>query len=505
MFTINNKVFADKGYYINLDASIDRKEQVEKLIEDFNIQGLERFSALTDGFIQFSCTKSHLEVFRRALEEDLDVIFVAEDDFYIHEILHAPHTNEKVNFFDSIDKIHEDLKDVEWDILQFGCNPRAHLIPITDNLARNYFSTGAWAYLIKKNAYKYILENSNYVRDLIAIDDYLPSMSKFGFVTLTTIPMTIGHSVGFESTLQPRGPVNYDAWIQGNYDKFLYGNYVNRKFMDDCVEKDTTIVIAGHYCDDYMYYLKYLLHSLPPELLRCRFIIHYDETVEDKFTERYKLSAFFRDTRSDINVTLSYSFGGLISSIETILEKVKTPYYIFLEHDWVFLKKDDINFTNLVRAFNKHDFINAVWFAKDNNIMRGFEITRDIDDNSTPFEKEERVDEVDLITTIRFSNNPVMFRTSKMKEWYQNIIKNQYVGVVHQSQQNVEETMIPHIRDIISKNKWEDVKDNWGTYLYGKLEEGPYVGHLDASKRYQGVAKSGPEYNGEEYVKNNPI
>ena len=137
--------------------------------------------------------------------------------------------------------------------------------------------------------------------------------------------------------------------------------------------------------------------------------------------------------------------------------------------------------------------------------MRGFEITRDVDDNSTPFEKEERVDEIDLITTIRFSNNPVMFRTNKMKEWYYNIIKNQYVGIVHQSQQNVEETMIPHIRDIISKNKWDEIKDIWGTYLYGKLEEGPYVGHTDASKRYQGVAKSGPEYNGEEYIKNNPI
>lgn len=505
MFTINNKVFANKGYYINLEKSVDRKEQVEKLIENFHIGGLERFSALTDEFIQFSCTKSHLEVFKKSLEEDLDVIFVAEDDFYIQKILYAPYTEEKVNFFDVIDNIYEDLKNVDWDILQFGCNPKAHLIPITDNLAINYSSTGAWAYLIKKNAYKYILENSNYVRDLIAIDDYLPMMSKLGFVTLTTIPMTIGHSIGFESTLQPRGPVNYDAWICGNYDKFLYGNYINKKFMDDCVERDTTIVIVGHYCDNYIFHLKYLLHSLPTELLRCRFIIHYDETSDDKLTEKYKLSAFFRDVRSDINVTLSYGFGGLISSVETILEKVKTPYYIFLEHDWVFLKKDNIDFTSLVKAFNKYDFINAIWFAKDDNVMRGFEIAKDIDNITTPFEEEKRVSEVHLVTTIRFSNNPVIFRTNKMKEWYFNIIKNQYVGILHQSQQNVEETMIPHIRDIISKNKWEDVKDNWGTYLYGKLGEGPYVGHTDASKRYQGVSKSTPEYNGEEYIKNNPI
>jgi hypothetical protein len=33
-----------------------------------------------------------------------------------------------------------------------------------------------------------------------------------------------------------------------------------------------------------------------------------------------------------------------------------------------------------------------------------------------------------------------------------NIIKNQYVGVSHQSCHNVEETMIPHYRKIISEN-----------------------------------------------------
>jgi GR25 family glycosyltransferase involved in LPS biosynthesis len=505
MFSINNINFADKGYYINLDSSIERREQVENLILKYNINDLNRFPALKDSFIQYSCTKSHLSVFQTALNENLDSIFIAEDDFIIHEILHAPYTNEQVTFFDTIQKISEDLKNVEWDILQFGCNPKSHLIPITENLARNYSSTGAWAYIIKKNAYKYILENSNYVRDYIAIDDYLPMMSKMGFTTLTTIPMCMYHSVGFESTLQPRGPVNYDAWIHGNYDKFLYGNYINKNFMDRLIERYTTIVITGHYCEDYLFYLRYLLHSLPDELKRCRFIVHYDETAIDNLMERTNLSAFFRDERSDLNVTLSYSFGGLISSVQNILEKVKTPYYIFLEHDWVFLKKDNIDFDGLVNAFNNNDFINAVWFSKDDNRMRGFDIAVDSDGITTPFEKESRVTEADLITTCRWSNNPVMFRTEKMKDWFNNIIRNEHIGVIHQAQQNIEETMIPHYRNVINNNKWGEIKDEWGTYIYGDIDEGPYVGHTDASRRYQGGAKSGPEYNGEEYIKNNPL
>ena len=65
--------------------------------------------------------------------------------------------------------------------------------------------------------------------------------------------------------------------------------------------------------------------------------------------------------------------------------------------------------------------------------------------------------------------------------------------------------MIPTYRKIISENRWDDIKDNWGTFLYGNLGEGPYVGHTDASRRYQGSSKSTPEINGEEYIKNNPL
>ena len=330
-------------------------------------------------------------------------------------------------------------------------------------------------------------------------------MNDKGFVTLCTIPLVINHGVGFVSTLQPRGPVNYNAWINGNYDKHLYGNYQN-DFMIKKVEKEVTIIIAGHFVENYLYYLKYLLHSLPKDLLKCKFLIHYDESTGfDANTESYNLNRYFRDEMSDINTTVTIGFGGLISTIESTMNQVKTPYFIFLEHDWVFLEKQNINFIKLIDAFNNHNFINAVWFAKDDNEMRGFEISRDIDDKTTPFERENRVSEIDLVTTCRWSNNPVMFRLSKMKEWYYNIIKNEYVGKLNQCQSNIEETMIEHYRKIISENKWDDIRDNWGTFLYGNIGEGPYVGHTDASKRYQGHAKSQPEINGENYIINNPI
>jgi GR25 family glycosyltransferase involved in LPS biosynthesis len=455
--------------------------------------------------IQFSCTKSHLEIFKQSLKDDLSIIFVGEDDFNIEDECYYPYNKtKKIN--DVLENIYNDLQNVEWDVILLGCNPKSHIRPITENLGVIDKSTGAWAYLIKKEAYKYILENSNYKHDYIAIDDFLPLLNSKGFVTLTTIPLCVNHAVGFESTLQPRGPVDYTVWIMGNYHKFLYDNYSDGNFNIFKIEKELTIVITGHFVENFLFYLKYLLHSLPKEILKCKFIIHYDMAGEGEINQhKYDLENYFKNYKSELNYDITYSHGGLISSIDNFLPNIKSNYFLFLEHDWVFLDEVNINFDSLIKSFNKYDFMNAVWFSKDDNSFRGFEISTDADNNVTPFEREERISEIDLVTTCRWSNNPAIFRTSKMKEWYYDIIKNEFVGVSHQSSHNVEETMIPYYRNIISENKWVDIRDNWGTFLYGNLGEGPYVGHTDASRRYQGIAKSQPEINGEEYIKKHPL
>ena len=65
--------------------------------------------------------------------------------------------------------------------------------------------------------------------------------------------------------------------------------------------------------------------------------------------------------------------------------------------------------------------------------------------------------------------------------------------------------MIGQYRDLISKTKWEDIRDDWGTYLYGKVGSGPYIGHTDGSRIYQTSIRTMAEDNADEYVKNNPL
>ena len=48
MFKVLNYNLADKGYYINLSTSTDRDQKIKDLILKYNIEGLNRFEALTD-------------------------------------------------------------------------------------------------------------------------------------------------------------------------------------------------------------------------------------------------------------------------------------------------------------------------------------------------------------------------------------------------------------------------------------------------------------------------
>jgi hypothetical protein len=507
---IFNKKIADKGFFINLEKSTDRLDNVNTQILKFKIDNLNRFEALTDEMVQCSATKSHRGVFEIAKHENLDVVFVAEDDFQIYDECEY-YDGQTKKFITVLNDVLRDLETVKWDVVLFGCNPKTPTVPITKNLATVCKSTGAWAYIIKKDAYEYILDNFNYRRDYLAIDDILPMLNFKGFVTLTTIPLMISHAVGYESTLQPRGPVNYTQWINGNYGAHLYSKYSkleNNKIhiKSNNIENDITILITGHFVDDFLKYLRYLLKSIPDELQSCKFHIHYDCSRENSDNDKkFLLSAYFRDTKYNLNANISYSFGGLISSIDSVIDKINTKFFILLEHDWVFLDKKSIDFEKLLLAMKRHHFVNAVWFNKDDNRLRGFEVETDITNKTTNFELDSRVIELPLITTCRWSNNPVIFKTEKFKEWYYKYIKNEHTNKVHQGCHNVEETMIRIYRDEIKNNKWEDIFDNWGTYLYGNIGDGPFVGHTDASQRYQTQNRTMAEDNGDKFMLNNPL
>jgi glycosyl transferase family 25 len=72
--------YIDHIFYINLDKRTDRKEEIEKELNQYGLP-YERFSAIYDPFGAVGCTKSHLSIITLAKERGYKRILILEDDF----------------------------------------------------------------------------------------------------------------------------------------------------------------------------------------------------------------------------------------------------------------------------------------------------------------------------------------------------------------------------------------------------------------------------------------
>ena len=87
-----------KIIYINLNKRTDRREQIEKELNDFNLP-FERFEAIeTHGFGTVGCGKSHLNVLKIARDRNYENILILEDDFTFL-VSKEEFENQLTNFF----------------------------------------------------------------------------------------------------------------------------------------------------------------------------------------------------------------------------------------------------------------------------------------------------------------------------------------------------------------------------------------------------------------------
>ena len=70
----------DKIMYINLEKRTDRKEEIEKELQDKNLH-FERFPAIQTAQGCIGCSLSHLQVLKLAKEKGYSNILILEDDF----------------------------------------------------------------------------------------------------------------------------------------------------------------------------------------------------------------------------------------------------------------------------------------------------------------------------------------------------------------------------------------------------------------------------------------
>ena len=158
----------DKVFILNLEHRTDRKEKMTQIMQKANISNYEFFKAIKpteDELLkwnknycrglnikyklgQLGCCKSHIEVYKIALERQYTNILVLEDD---------------CEFVDDFNKIHEYSSQIndDYDMLYFS---GSHIIKpqkVTKNINKLFKTYTTHGYFIKPNMMKYIIENVN--------------------------------------------------------------------------------------------------------------------------------------------------------------------------------------------------------------------------------------------------------------------------------------------------------------------------------------------------------
>jgi len=140
-----NNVF-DNHFYINLEERKDRNESIINELKKLDITP-NRFNAIKDSNGAVGCTKSHIAVIEKAIDNDWDYVCIFEDDIIIQrDNLLKKRVNKLLN--------------KEWDVLMLSGNNMGEFIEseFGDYIkVSRCFTTGA--YIIKKHYYKTWLDN----------------------------------------------------------------------------------------------------------------------------------------------------------------------------------------------------------------------------------------------------------------------------------------------------------------------------------------------------------
>jgi glycosyl transferase family 25 len=187
---IPNKIEDFKNvFYINLENRIDRKENVEKEINNIGIKYFQRFNAIKKKNGAIGCSMSHIKLLQNANKDNLPYIMICEDDIqftnpelFVNQINGLLSSNEK------------------WDVILLAGNNVPPYTIVNDFCVKVTKCQTTTGYIVKKNYYDTLINNMKEgilklmkdpsQRFLYAIDKYWFELQKRDIWLLIT-PLTV--------------------------------------------------------------------------------------------------------------------------------------------------------------------------------------------------------------------------------------------------------------------------------------------------------------------------
>lgn len=184
------------AFYINLEHRTDRKEHVEKQLDNIGIQA-DRFNAIRMDNGAIGCSISHLKLLQYALKNNLDHILIVEDD-----ILFLDPEKFKSQFNKFIE-----LHGNNWEVILFAGNNMPPYEKIDETCIKVSKCQTTTGYLVNKHFIKALEQNvkmglSNLLnrpneREKFAIDKFwfvLQSASRWYLITPPTVIQRLDYS-----------------------------------------------------------------------------------------------------------------------------------------------------------------------------------------------------------------------------------------------------------------------------------------------------------------------
>ena len=204
-----------------------------------------------------------------------------------------------------------------------------------------------------------------------------------------------------------------------------------------------------------------------------KYYVYIDSTFKQTHSnlydeyEKYLIKLFSDKTYDNINIEIVKDSKQLLrGNYIDCVSRCKTPYMLFLEHDWEFVNK--IPTKNIIKTLDNYEFI------------KYFRFNRFTDKKHFWDKMFEHVNDLDIpITKITyFSGNPHIIRTKTFIDEYLPVLYEFYPDGQTKGTSHFEKEFYSIINEYINKFGVEKTNQYWGTYCYEHFPCNLHVRHL---------------------------
>jgi hypothetical protein len=210
----------------------------------------------------------------------------------------------------------------------------------------------------------------------------------------------------------------------------------------------------------------------------CHIHIGFDKRKGRSIDEEYQNNLNILCER--INGKLLVNESEIDDPIETapinfsnVINSVETEYYFLLEHDWIFTRS--FSFKSIIEEMDKNDKINLIRFSQHETVMKSA-LHPDNDVSESDILSIKVTDNIPVLPSCHFSNNPYICKTKVFKDWWSYLVfPTPEMGGFVEGPMNI------FFKFTSEKVGWINTMKAYKCFVYGDPNDSAWVQHLNGN------------------------